>query len=225
MSDTDGFIEEVTEEVRKDQLFGYFKKYGWIAGAVIVLAVGGAAYSEWSKSKAASVAQARGDAIASALAKENPADQIAALDELSADAGASFAILALQKAALQVENDQKEAALTTLDSLAASDTVETIYRDMAMFKALMLRGKDAEPAARMAALDQLAIPGNPFRPLALEQMAVAKLDADDTAGAIELLQGLLEESEVSAGIQQRATQLLVSLGGELPSFPQLLSDN
>ena len=225
MSDTDGFIEEVTEEVRKDQLFGYFKKYGWIAGLIIAGSVGGAAYLEWSKSQAAAEAQARGDAISAALANENTADQIAALDELSAEAGASFAVLALQKAALQVNDGQRGAALSTLDSLAASDTIDPIYRDMATFKALMLRGKDTEPAARMAALDQLAIPGNPFRPLALEQMAVAKLDAGDKTAAIELLQGLLEESEVSPSIQQRATQLLVSLGGELPSVPQLLSGN
>ncbi|KAB7616236.1 hypothetical protein F9L33_05665 [Amylibacter sp. SFDW26] len=225
MSDTDGFIEEVTEEVRKDQLFGYFKKYGWIAAVVIVGSVGGAAYLEWSKSQAEAVAQARGDAITAALSNENTAEQITALDSLSKDAGASFAVLALQKAALQVQDGQKDAALATLDSLAASDTLDTIYRDMATFKALMLRGKDADPAARMAALDQLAIPGNPFRPMALEQMAVAKLDEGDKAGAIELLSGLLQESEVSPSIQQRATQLLVSLGGELPSVPQLLSDN
>lgn len=118
-----------------------------------------------------------------------------------------------------MQDGQKEAALATLDNLIASDTTDVIYRDMATFKALMLRGKDTEPSARMAALDQLAIPGNPFRPMALEQMAVAKLDAGDKTGAIELLTGLLEESEVSAGVQQRAAQLLVSLGGEIPQLP------
>ncbi len=225
MSDTDSFIEEVSEEVRKDQLFGYFKKYGWIAGAIIAVSVGGAAYLEWSKSKAETVAQARGDAIAAALAKETAADQITALDALTTDAGGAVSLLAMQKAALQVQDGQIDAALTTLDTLAASDTVAPIYRDMATFKALMLRGKDIEPAARMAALDQLAIPGNPFRPLALEQMAVVKLDAGDKSGAIEILTSLLNESEVSAGIQQRATQLLVALGGELPQQPQLLSGN
>jgi len=225
MSDTDGFIEEVTEEVRKDQLFGYFKKYGWIAGVVIIGAVGGAAYLEWSKSKAEATAQARGDAIIAALGQGTAAEQITALDGLSAEAGSSFALLALQKAGLQVEDGQKEAALTTLDSLAASDSVDPIYRDMATFKALVLRGKEIEPSARLAALDILAVPGNPFRPMALEQMAVAKLDAGDQAGAIEILQSLLEDAEVFGSIQQRATQLLVSLGGEIPVQPQLLSGN
>ena len=39
MSNTDSFIEEVTEEVRRDKLYGYLKRYGWIAGLIIVLVV------------------------------------------------------------------------------------------------------------------------------------------------------------------------------------------
>ena len=42
MSDSDSFIDEVTEEVRRDRLFGYFRRYGWIAAVVIVVVVGGA---------------------------------------------------------------------------------------------------------------------------------------------------------------------------------------
>ena len=41
MSDTDSFIEEVTEEVRRDQLYKYVRKYGWIAIALVVGVVGG----------------------------------------------------------------------------------------------------------------------------------------------------------------------------------------
>ena len=36
MSDTDSFIDEVTEEVRKDRLYGYLRRYGWIAVLVIL---------------------------------------------------------------------------------------------------------------------------------------------------------------------------------------------
>ena len=46
MSNSDSFIDEVTEEVRKDRLFQLFRRYGWIAGVVIVLIVGGAAWNE-----------------------------------------------------------------------------------------------------------------------------------------------------------------------------------
>ena len=42
MSNPDSFIEEVTEEVRRDRLFALFRKYGWI-GVVLVLAIVGGA--------------------------------------------------------------------------------------------------------------------------------------------------------------------------------------
>ncbi len=225
MSETDSFIEEVTEEVRKDKLYGYYKKYGWIAGAVVVLAVGGAAYSEWSKSKADAVAQARGDAITVALEKETVADQVAALDAASADAGAASVLIEFQKAAALTRDGQNDAALAVLDAIKSATGTPQNYRDMAEFKALMLRGKDMDFDQRMAALQTLATPGNAFRPLALEQIAVAKLDAGDKDGAIEQLSQLLNEPDISVGQRQRAAQLLVSLGGEIPAISQLLSGN
>ena len=44
MSDTDSFIEEVSEEVRRDKLYATFKKYGWIAALFILVVVGGATW-------------------------------------------------------------------------------------------------------------------------------------------------------------------------------------
>ena len=67
MSDSDSFIEEVSDAVRRDRLFRQFKRYGWIAGVVVVLIVGGAAYSEWSKAQTRAASQARGDRILTAM--------------------------------------------------------------------------------------------------------------------------------------------------------------
>ena len=39
MSNPDSFIDEVTEEVRRDRLFRLFRKYGWIGGVVVALIV------------------------------------------------------------------------------------------------------------------------------------------------------------------------------------------
>ena len=49
MSDTDSFIEEVSDEVRRDRLFKIFKKYAWVAVLIVVLLVGGAAFNEYRK--------------------------------------------------------------------------------------------------------------------------------------------------------------------------------
>ena len=49
MSDTDSFIEEVSEEVRRDRLFRLFRKYAWLAILLVVLIVAGAALNEYRK--------------------------------------------------------------------------------------------------------------------------------------------------------------------------------
>ena len=80
MSDTDSFIEEVSEEVRRDRLYGYMRKYGWIAVLAILALVGGAAYNEYSKAQARAKAQTAGDAILAALEADEPDARVAALE-------------------------------------------------------------------------------------------------------------------------------------------------
>ncbi len=66
MSDTDSFIDEVTEEVRRDRLFALMRRYGWIAVLLVVLIVGAAAWNEYRKGQARASAEALGDALLSA---------------------------------------------------------------------------------------------------------------------------------------------------------------
>ena len=83
MSDADSFIEEVTEEVRRDKLFAIFRKYGWLAGLLIVLIVGGAAYNEWRKASERAASEALGDSVMSALAGQTASERAEALGKVS----------------------------------------------------------------------------------------------------------------------------------------------
>ena len=49
VSDTDSFIDEVSEEIRREKLFKTFRKYGWIGVALVVIVVGGTGYREYSR--------------------------------------------------------------------------------------------------------------------------------------------------------------------------------
>ena len=75
MSDTDSFIDEVTEEVRRDRMYFLLRRYGWIAAVVVVGVVGGAAFNEIRKSQATASAQELGDNIIAALAVNEAADR------------------------------------------------------------------------------------------------------------------------------------------------------
>ena len=58
MSDTDSFIEEVSEEVRRDRLYKFLRKYAWVGILAVVTIVGGTAYLEFQKAQARTEAEA-----------------------------------------------------------------------------------------------------------------------------------------------------------------------
>ncbi len=177
MANTDSFINEVTEEVRRDRLFAVLRRWGWLAVVLVLLIVGGAAWNEWRKAEARAEAEARGDALLAALEANDPSGMLAAL--------------------------------------AADATVPQLYRDLATLKGAMLGAGETAPDARIAALEPLSAPGGAFRALALEQIALAQLEAGRRDEAIGTLTGLLGASDASAALQQRAAQLILALGGSL----------
>ena len=46
MSDTDSFLQEVSEELRRDRLYRNIRKYGWIA-ILLVIVIVGAEVHDW----------------------------------------------------------------------------------------------------------------------------------------------------------------------------------
>ncbi len=216
MTQQDSFIDEVTEEVRRDRLFRAFGRYGWIALLVVLVIVGGAAYREWQQSRTQAAAEARGDAILAALEAGSPeasADAVAAIAEgESPDLAAVIAMLAAGQATPDVGRD---AARQRLDAVASMDGVDPVYRDLAVLKSMALAGDDLPAADRIARLEPLTAPGAPYRVLALEQLAYAQVQDGDTDAAIEVLRGLTEDAEAPQGLRQRASRMIVALGGSL----------
>ena len=212
MSDTDSFIDEVTEEVRRDELFGYVRKYGWIALALVLLLVGGAAYNEYSKAQTTAAAQDAGDQLMAALSNDEPAARAEALSQIRLD-GSAAAIAALTTASAQQDAGDTDAARATLNSLSLNADVPDIYRDVAAFKAAMLPSDDV--AGRRAALDALSAPGAPFALLAQEQIALVQVETGETEAALETLAAIVANAETTRGLRERAQTMIVALGGEL----------
>ena len=213
MSDTDSFIDEVNEEVRRDRLYHLLRRYGWIAGLVIALIVGGAAYSEYRKAQNRAQAQALGDAMLSSLALEDEGNRVAALAEIEAGTPQAAAIRDLLKAGQQVSAEDTGGAIETLNALAINGDVPLVYRQVAQVKSLVLQGDSTPVADRRLALDSMSQPGHPMRLLAIEQLALIDVAEGDEAKAIERYQSILSDALVSAGLQQRALQVIVALGG------------
>lgn len=212
MSDSDSFIDEVSEEVRRDRLYGLFRRYGWIPILAVVLIVGGAAYNEWNKVQTRTAAEERGNEILAALDAAEPGDRVSALEEISA-ASRAQAIVAMLTAAEALAADDPDAARSVLQEIEADADVPDLYRQMATLKRVMLSAADTAPEERIAALEPLTAAGAPFRVLAEEQIALAEMESGAMDAALTRLRALQEDIEASAGLRQRAAQLIMALGG------------
>lgn len=216
MSNTDSFIDEVTEEVRRDKLYSMYRKYGWLALLAVVLLVGGAAWNEWRKASLRAEAQAAGDALLAALDDDSPAARAEALSALVLpdDAGRR-AIVLLMRAGAEVEAGNTDAAREAFNTVAADEELPDRMRDLAALKSVMLSTADTAPAERIARLETLSVPGRPYRLLALEQIALARIESGERDHALDTLQGILADADVTEDLRRRASQLIVALGGTL----------
>jgi hypothetical protein len=214
VSNNDSFIDEVTDEVRRDKLFAAFRKYGWIGGLVIAGIVGGTAWNQWQQARATARAQAFGDAVLDALDLGAPEERIAALADVPAT-GAQAALLGLM---LSTDPEADRAgALAALDKVAADPALAPLYRDLAVLRRVMVAGAESPVADRRAALDGIAIAGRPYRVLAQEQLALLAIEEGQTETAITLLTALLSDQEATEGLRARVSQVIVALGGTLPA--------
>lgn len=210
MSNPDSFIDEVTEEVRRDKFFALFRKYGWIGILVVALTVGGAAWNEWQKSRVRASAEAFGDAVLTALDAESPEARAAALAAVPAE-GKQVALRGLMLASDPAQDRAR--ALAALEAVAADASLAPAWRDLAVLRRVLILGAKAPVADRRAALDPIAAPGRPYRTLALEQLAYLLVEEGRKPEAITALQALVDDQEAPSGLRARAGQMIVALGG------------
>ena len=211
MSDTDSFIEEVSEEVRRDRLYGFFRKYAWIGILVVVTIVGGTAFLEFQKAKAKIKAEALGSAIIEALEISNEKERVERLSNIDVSNSEAKSIVALLLAAEEMSLQNYDAASRNLNAISEDQSISQIYRDMAKFKFLLISHSRLEVELLLTGFEDLASPGNPFRLLAEEQIALLRLKNKENEAAINTLKSILDDAELTDTIKQRVSQLLISL--------------
>ena len=193
MSQSDSFIDEVTEEVRRDRLFALFRRWAWLAVLLVVLLVGGAAWNEWRLSRDRAEAEARGEAILLARDSNDTAALLAADPVLGA-------LMTGDPAAL--------------DRLAADEAADAVYRDLAILRVAGDPATGLSRAERIARLQSIAAPGAPYALLAEERIALLEAEDGDREAALERLRRIAEDANAGGDLRQRAGQAIVALGGQ-----------
>ena len=220
MSDTDSFLQEVSEELRRDKLYRNIRKYGWIAIVLVFIIVGAATYREYMKSQAKTEAELFGTSIIDALNQTDSADRISKLKEIIAPGHNSRAIVAMLLSAEATGDETTVFEMSTLSDVTEKLSIDAHYRDLLNFKILLGSSEIMDIDERVKAFEGLSKPGNPFRLLAEEQIALIELELGNTDNAIQKISQILLDAELTAGLRNRATQMLIALGKD----PELINE-
>lgn len=202
---SDTFIDEVTEELRRDRLYGAMRRYGWIVALVIVAVVGFTAWREYSAAQDRAAAEAWGDAILAAEAGGDPAAVLAVDPRGSAGRQALTGLLAAG-----AETDP-EAAAQALQGVADAQP-DTVLGELAQLKLVMAQGAQMDAAERDAILTRLSRAGAPFELLALEQKAVALIGAGRPEDAITLIRQIQDKDGLTEALRRRLSEMMIALG-------------
>lgn len=207
----DNFIDEVFDDLHRERLFRLFRRWGWVAGLVILGIVAGVIWREYSQSRAEAEARAWGDAILAAEASGDPA-AIMQVDPQGADGRRVLA--ALLAAGAWSEKDGTDAAAEALRNVAGDRAAGTVLHDLAELKLVMLQGDSMDPAQRDEILSRLSRTGAPFELLALEQKAIALIGAGRPDDAVTLIRQIQQKDGLSQALRLRLSEMMIALGVE-----------
>jgi hypothetical protein len=216
VSETDSFIQEVTEEVRKDRMFRLWKKYGPYGVSAVVAVVAVSAGLNWMKHREIQQARETGGAfLASDIASVE--DQQILIGSVE---GPAAVIARLRLAAATAEAGDGPAAAALYREVAQEPGLDPAYADLARLQAVRVGVAAMDPAQAVAELDPLTAEGAPYRVLALELRAMVRLNSGDVEAAHADLTAIIGDPRATRESSQRALALLMSSGGELPAGAQ-----
>ena len=212
MSNNESFIQEVSEEVRRDRLYRILKKWGWIGIAVIVALVGGASFNEWNKDSKKNSARNLGDRVLSAVSNKDPIE----LKEIETSNISQDIFIKNLLSAILLSDNKLDASKKALEEIRDLPSITKTYRELNAFKLglLLLKEDKLTSDERFGVFEELVEPGSPFRLLAKEQQALILIEQGKLELAIKALTEISVDSETTASLKRRVTQLRISLGSD-----------
>jgi hypothetical protein len=208
-------FREIDEELRRDNLLKLWSRYGRYIVAVAVLAVvlaGGLA--AW-RAHQLSERQAQSARYASALALARAGksgDAATVFATVAKEGGGGYSVLAsFENAALLAKEGDHKKAAAAYDRIAGASGVSANFHDLAVLLSVMQQGLATDPKAAVARLEPLTVPGNPWRPTALELTAAARLKLGDTKAALAIYKGLADDLAAPRSLRARAAEMTAAL--------------
>jgi hypothetical protein len=224
----DGFLREVDEALREEQLVSAFKRYAKPVGGILVaglLALGGYLYWDNSVKNSAALTAERSVMALDRIEAGDVGSAVKDLELLAKDESPGVRAMALmQLAAIAAQQGKDDEAAKKFAAIADDPKLPQPYRDLARVREVSLRFDAMKPEEVIAKLKPLAVPGNAFFGSAGELVGMAYLEQGkpDLAGA--LFAQIAKDASLPASLRSRMRQMASGLGFDAGLGDAVLND-
>jgi hypothetical protein len=214
--DSDTFVREVDEEMRRERVSGFMARYGYyvIGGVALLLAaIGGWIWWQHRQNVEAGVQAEKLTQVVEQLEQNNAKAAAPAIDELAGSDRAGYRLAALfARANAQISTNAIPAAIETLKGIANDGDAPQPYRDAALIRQTQLEMDNLPPDQLAQRLRPLAQAGNAWHGSAGEMLAVALIRQQKFQEAGRVFEAMAKDKSVPETIRARAIQMASSLG-------------
>jgi hypothetical protein len=219
---SEAFMREVDDAVRQDQLTTFWQRYGRIL--IVLLVAGLAAFGGWlywqhhQKTQSEAVSEQMDTLLDTAVGGGTPdAKQLDALTKASQPGYRASALLV--QAGVAARKGDAKAAIAAYRAIAADDSLDQPYRDLALIRQTSLEFDSLKPQQVVDRLKPLAVEGAPWFGSAGELVAIAymKMGKNDLAGP--MFAAMAKDDKVPQSIRSRARQMAGVMGIDAVEIP------
>ena len=214
--DSDTFLREVDDELRRERMNRFVAQYGWALLAGLVLFLGVIGGWIWWQNRQQQQAADQGDALITALDSLETGNTKAAepkVAQLVENGSEGYRLSALfTRANMQIQAGNRAAAIATLKGIADDSDAAEPFRQAALVRQTALEFDSLQPQAVVQRLGALARPGGPWFGSAGEMVAVAYLKMGQQQRAGQMFQRIGQDQTVPPTLRTRAVQMAGSLG-------------
>jgi len=213
------FIREVDEELRRAQLKSLWDRFApLIIGVCVLVVLLTAGYRGWIWWQARQAAE-EGDRFAAAIEAiegGNRAEGEAALTRIAEEGSEGYAALArLRLAGERAAAGAKPEALAAYDALAADEGVDDSLRSLARLRAALLALDAGDLAGARDRAAPLDVAGSPWRHAAREVLGMAAYQGGDLQAARDFFTAIQQDAETPQDIWMRSGMMVSLIDGQL----------
>ncbi len=210
---TDAFIQEVTEDVKNDNLKAFWNKYGLYIVLFVVLAISTAVGFETIKSWRNKQLQDRTEAYISTMIQSgNYEDSIKALEKIASGNYGIYSQLArIQIADILFEQNKNVDALNMLQAVINNEKLNSRVRNLATLKLASYKIDSAPADEIKSLLNPIIEDKNAWSPLAQEMLAMLAIKEGNFDRARNIYNEMLQNENLSENFKNRIQDMLSAL--------------